>query len=113
MKFELVNLTPHDLNVYSKGKVHKTYPSSGNVARVATKSVKVGEIDGIPVYEQTYGKIEGLPKPQKGVFYIGSLIVREAAKQQGRKDVISPDTSPEGAVRDNEGRIIGTRGFVR
>jgi len=62
---------------------------------------------------QTYGEIEGLPDPQPGVVYIVSMVVRQAAQAQGRTDVVSPDTSPQGAIRDEQGRIIAVRGFVR
>jgi len=29
-----------------------------------------------------------------------------------RKDLLAPDTSPTGTVRDEEGKIIGFRGFI-
>lgn len=109
---KIINLTPHDVVVHLEGE-KKIYPKSGEVARVTTKSVQVGEVDGVPVFEQTYGEIEGLPDPQDGVYYIVSLVVRQAAQAQGRTDVISPDTSPSGAVRNEAGQIIGTKGFVR
>lgn len=112
MKLKLVNLTPHDVVVHLENGEKKVYPSVGS-ARVTTTSEVVGQVDGIDIVTQSYGDIEGLPKPKEGVLYIVSLVVRMAAQQQGRDDVISPDTSPQGAIRDDAGRIIAVRRFVR
>lgn len=109
---KLINLTPHDVVIRLEEGREKIYPSEGN-ARVSTFSEVVGNVDGIEVVKQSYGEIEGLPKPKEGVLYIVSLVVRMAAQAQGRDDVISPDTSPQGAIRDGEGRIVAVRRFVR
>jgi len=108
---KLVNLTPHDVVVRLENSEEKVYPSEGN-ARVSTRSEVVGMVDGIDIVAQSYGDIDGLPAPQDGVLYIVSLVVRMAAQQQGRDDVISPDTSPEGAIRDDAGRIVAVRRFA-
>lgn len=109
---KVVNLTPHTVTVRNEAG-DRLFAPSGQVARVATHSAKVVEFDGIPVYEQTFGDIEGLPDPEEGTIFIVSMVVREAAKKIGRDDVVSPDTSPQGAIRDEQGRIIAVRGFVR
>lgn len=108
----IVNLTPHQVTVRTESG-DRVFEPSGQVARVTVSSVQTDEIDGIPVVSQTYGEIEGLPDPQPGVVYIVSMVVRQAAQAQGRTDVVSPDTSPQGAIRDEQGRIIAVRGFVR
>ena len=110
MKF--VNLTPHAVTV-RLGSGDRVFEPSGQVARVAVSSVQTEDIDGIPIFSQTFGEIEGLPDPQEGTIYIVSLVVRQAAQKLGRTDVVSPDTSPQGAIRDDQGRIIAVRGFVR
>ncbi len=48
------------------------------------------------------------------VIYIVSTIVIQAINSYygKRNDVVAPDTSPAGAVRDSEGRIIGVKAFV-
>ena len=53
---------------------------------------------------------EQVPK----VIYIVSTIVLQAINSYygKRNDVVAPDTSPAGAVRDSEGRIIGVKAFV-
>jgi len=108
----LVNLTPHAVTVRLESG-DRVFEPSGQVARVAVSSTKTDEIDGIPVVSQTYGQIEGLPEPQEGTIFIVSMVVRQAAQAQGRMDVVSPDTSPQGAIRDEAGRIVAVRGFVR
>ena len=48
-------------------------------------------------------------KPEK--YFIVSSLVAQALK--GRRDVIAPDTSPQGVVRDENGNIIGVKRFQR
>jgi hypothetical protein len=107
----VINLTPHDVNVYDDaGNIVATYPATGQSVRVETKTEKIGEINGVPVSTQTYGEITGLPDRKPNTVYLVSLVVRMATD---RDDLLSPDTSPQGAVRNENGQIIGTRGFVR
>ena len=86
------------------------------LARVATKEERVGTINGVPVYRTTYTEVEGLPEPEPGTVYIVSLLVLQAlqARRVQRSDVVAPNTSPtpNGAVRDAQGRIVGVRSFV-
>ncbi|GIV86608.1 MAG: hypothetical protein KatS3mg054_0637 [Chloroflexus sp.] len=104
-----VNLTPHTITiVHNDAKIE--IPPSGNVARVTSSMEVVGEINGIPVSRATYGSVEGLPAPQDGTVYIVSSLVLSALAGS-RPDVVAPDTSPTGAVRDEAGRIVGVRGF--
>jgi len=103
-------LTPHEITIFDeKGQVKLKIPPSGRVARVKSRQVKVGEVNGIPVYKTEFTDIENLPDPQPNTIYIVSLLVLQACPH--RRDLVAPDTSPQGAVRDPEGRIIGTRGF--
>ena len=112
---QLVNLTPHDIVIYHEDgeTVKLVIKASGQVARATARRKKIGEINGIPVYRNEFSEVEGLPKPKRGVIYIVSSLVQQALKLRGikRKDVVSPDTSPEGVVRDKNGRILGTKGF--
>ena len=110
----LVNLTPHEVVILdSSNNVVLRLPPSGTVARVATREEVVGTLNGIPVVKTTYGDVEGLPAPQPGVVYIVSLLVLQALAGK-RSDLVAPNTSPTplGAVRDNQGRIVGVRSFV-
>jgi len=109
---KIVNLTPHPIRVVGeKGDLIVEIPPYGNVARVAVKKRLLGKIGGeIPVYKTEYGGVENLPKPEDGTVYIVSSLVLSALKG-AREDVVSPDTSPMGAVRDENGRITGVKAF--
>ncbi|GIW55362.1 MAG: hypothetical protein KatS3mg082_1766 [Nitrospiraceae bacterium] len=105
MKF--VNLTPHEVRVADQdGTVFLTIPPSGQVARVATTSVMVGEVDGIPIYRTALGDVTGLPEPQEGVTYVVSTLVAQVVS---RPDVVAPDTGPT-AIREN-GQVVAIRRF--
>lgn len=109
---QIVNLTPHDVIVRLENGEEKTFPVSGGMAQVTTTAEVMGEANGIPIVSQSHGESEGLPEPD-GTLFIVSLVTRQAAQELGRTDVISPDTSPQGAIRDEAGRIIAVRRFVR
>jgi len=109
-----VNLTPHDINIYSPDgrSMLASISPSGNVARVETEEEFVGYINGLPVKRIKYKRIIGLPKPEDNVFYIVSSIVLIALKAMGikRNDVVAPNTND--AVRDSSGRIVGVKSFM-
>lgn len=111
-KTKFVNLTPHPITVF-KGEEKIEIPPSGEVARVGVEQKKVGELNGIPVHKSIFGDVEGLPEPRENTVYIVSTVVLQALKAKNivRRDLVSPDTTPNGVVRDEEGRIIGVRGF--
>ena len=103
----VINLTPHDINIVGDdGQVTESFPASGELARCDVEREQIGEINGIPVNRTVFGQVTGLPKQQEGVVYVVSALVAQAA---GRDDVLIPDDT----VRDEEGRIIGCRGFAR
>lgn len=114
------NLTPHTINVFTKEREY-VFPSEG-VARVLAGEepfgelkIDAGDINGIPVVHTTYGEITGLPEQEDGTINIVSYVVLNALKAQGnpRTDCVAPNSSPSGAIRDEEGRIVGVRGFQR
>ena len=111
----MVNLTPHEIVVFdSSNNVVLRVPPSGLIARVTQNEVEIGSINGVPVYQTQYGSVEGLPEPQENTVYIVSLLVLQALKSQGvtRHDLVAPNTGPNSAVRDSQGRIIGVRSFI-
>jgi len=109
---KFVNLTPHPVMVYRGGEKIMEIPPSGTIARIETVEVPAGELAGVPVIEMRYGKISGLPpEPREDTAYIVSSLLLNALPAP-RKDVVAPDTV-KGAVRDEQGRIIGTTRFVR
>ncbi len=144
-----VNLTPHDIVVYTAGGDMLIIPPavSQQVARVAThrELVGVAQVEGeaVEVYTASYEEVQGLPyvcsnctlrpqceaegrqpereedggscslqEPYEG--YLVSSLVLTALRERGvvRYDVFAPDTSPAGAVRDKDNRIIGVRNFL-
>ena len=103
---KIVNLTPHEVVVEYKDGMRKSFHPSGEIARVEMKDEQIGVIDGIPVYKGKIKKVTGIPKKQDGVYYIVSLFVLQ---HTNRDDLIAPDTN--GAIRDDEGKIIAVRGW--
>lgn len=108
--FQLINLTPHDINIVEEnGSIIMTLPRTDVVARVEQKLTSVNEINGISIKESCWGDIVGLPGPEENVFYIVSALVANAAKEQGRtKDILCPCDF----VRDGEGRVIGAKALM-
>lgn len=104
---ELVNLTPHLLNIVAAdGNIVYIAPKGNdNIARVSSNSTIVGTVNGINVTLQTFGKVVGLPDTQDGVVYIVSRMVKDRVPD--RVDVLVPGAP----VRDSEGKIIGANGL--
>ena len=106
---EFVNLTPHDIHV-RVGNEEKVIPASGKVARVAVDQKVVGEVDGVPVVSNSYGKVENLPDyTDDETIYIVSSMVLQAVHQ--RADVVAPDTGST-AIRNEKGQIVAVTRFV-
>jgi len=100
---EIINLTPHIINDV-EGNVN--YPPSGTIARVEEGDVIFIEtINGSAIYKRKLGKVAGLPEITLNTLYIVSFMVADALKD--RSDLICPGTP----VRDEEGKIIGCKGF--
>lgn len=105
---KLVNLTPHEINIYDGEKLLVTVPVSGQVARCAEERAGLGKLadTGISVSRATYGEVEGLPQPEPDTVYIVSALVLAAVGAE-RADVFAPGQ----AVRDAEGRVVGCVGL--
>ena len=108
----IVNLTPHDLNLMPKGPDGPvvTIPRSGQVARCTVDRVQVDAVtvDGIsvPVNQTRFGEVFDLPGPQPDTIFVVSALVAQAVPE--RQDVFIVDD----AVRDDQGRIIGARALA-
>ena len=100
----LINMTPHPLNIIA-GDTTLTLEPSGIVPRVASENIKIA--DGIVTTK--LGDVDGLPDQVPGKLLVVSVLVRMALPD--RDDLVGPDTSPQGAVRDADGRIVGVRGI--
>lgn len=107
----ILNLTPHPVSILdAKGKVIRTFPPSGQVARLVEKEEPLAplSIEGveIPLYRKDFGKVENLPNAEEGTLYIVSLPVAQALPE--RTDLLIPHQ----LVRDNEGRVVGARALA-
>lgn len=109
---QIINLTPHAITfVDAEGNQILTVPASGQLARVAAKTVQTGQRRLgdvlLPVTGTEYGEVEGLPDPEEDTIYLVSSLVAQRCKDRG--DVFIPNES----VRDSEGRIIGCKSLGR
>jgi len=122
----ILNFTPHSIDVYRRQDVLPDtgrgfvprhgrkpvfiIPSSG-LARAMASESPAGTVDGIPLVEVQYGRLEGLPKPTLGTWLVVSAITAQAARASGRTtDDLLLTT---GLVRDGDGRIVGCTAFAR
>lgn len=113
----LVNLTPHEITLQAHDGQRHIIPPSGTVARVASVPGELREIPGVPVPvadPTTFGKVENLPDPQSGTFFIVSAMVASALDGSRSDDVLVPGTGPrDGAIRGPDGRIEAVTRLVR
>ena len=105
----LINLTPHQVDIVLEDETIIHIPASGTIARCKEypEQISAALYDGaiIPLYTTHYGDITGLPDPEEGTLYIVSLLVAQAARE--RLDLVSPAMT----IRDEKGAIIGCRGL--
>ena len=108
----LVNLTPHQMGFLLRtpdGDRIVNLPPSGKMCRVTVTNTTVGDAEDIPVVCPEEGRIVGLPEPSPGVIYIASSIVARIVGPKGRCDVLSPDTTEKGVVRDGSKQVVAVR----
>lgn len=107
----IINLTPHTINIYdADGNEVKNFESMG-IARADSFETVVGELNGIPVVEMSYGSPIGLPDYMDGTAYIVSMLTIQAAIQVGRTTADLYTTAD--LVRNEKGQIIGCRKLSR
>ena len=106
----LVNLTPHRINVMDAHGSIVTIEPSGEVARLESHSTEVGIVPldnpntEIVLYEKDLGIVMNVPEPKENTLYIVSMAVASALR---RKDVVSPGE----LIRDDEGKPVACEGF--
>jgi len=107
---ELINLTPHDVVVFS-GDDRVVIPRSGNILRLPEQISEMVTVwyggKEIPVVTKALGVADAraLPKAE-GRYYIVSLPIAQAIP---RDDFLVPDDP----VRDGEGKVVGCRRLAR
>jgi hypothetical protein len=108
----IVNCTPHAIVLFNGEEIANTFEPGGLMVRLLESDKQCDDVCGVPCVERTYCALAGLPDPVDGTYYLVSIVVLGAAKALGRTDCVSPDTGA-GCVRSPDGKILGTRGFVR
>lgn len=107
---QIVNLTPHTLNMVT-GDVGTDIPSSGLARVTPSPDMDLGTIEvnrvSIPLYATSMsGAVTGLPEPHDGVMFVVSRQVYDACPN--RTDLLITHQ----AIRDG-GRIIGCAAFAQ
>lgn len=104
---ELVNLTPHDINLFDEAGNPVLVRASGTLARCKVTTEKVGSVNGVKVNVSHFGEIEGLPEPEAGKVYIVSAMILTALNGT-RPDVLGVSEY----IRDGEGKIVGAKALT-
>mgnify|MGYP004568589415 CR=1 FL=1 len=105
---KLINATPHEINfIGDDNQVILTIAPSDVLVRVSQQTTDVDSISiddiNIPVTDNVFGDVIGLPQQQDDTVIIVSAMVSNACKT--RTDLALVNQS----VRDDKGRIIGCR----
>lgn len=98
---EIINCTPHNVNIVKKGKIFRSFEKGQEVPRLSQKTKIVSELKGIPLTETSFGQCENLPEQKDSTYLIVSRMIKSAYPD--RKDLLVPN----GVVRDEQGNIIG------
>ena len=98
----IINLTPHKINVIKEG-YNQIIEPSGKVIRLEETCIYLGNVNGINVVKKEYGYADYIPPVVDGTLYIVSGLVASAMR---RSDFLVPNT-----IRDENGQIIGCDSF--
>lgn len=101
----IINCTPHDLNIVREDGTVLTIAPSGVIPRCTQREEVVSSLDGIAVTRQVFGEVIDLPEPQPGKYLVVSRLVASATR--GRKDLLVPGPMVRGA----DGRPCGCQGL--
>jgi len=100
----ILNFTPHALNVVDLDGNVTTFPSVG-VARVATSTKTLDPINGFGVVATAFSDVTGLPDYDPDKYYVVSRLVLSACPD--RADLLCPGE----LIRDADGNVVGCKGF--
>lgn len=105
------NLTPHAINIMSAitGEV-VTFQPSGDLARVSTSTVLIGQIDGMAIYRTEYGAVEGVPAAGTERFLVSAMVLAQLGQEYSGW-AFAPRTDGT-AVRNEKGHIVHVVGLV-
>lgn len=121
----IINLTPHALNIRQNDGSFLKVPPSGKVVRVECKRAKVDEEQGISLYAPVYGDIEGA----EGIEMKGEeeyLLITSAIAKIPLRDYLFEEVdgayedgpppyyrvaSPGELIRNDSGEVVGCNGL--
>jgi hypothetical protein len=107
MKMQIINLTPHEINLIVDDGATMAFPPQPESARCDVNRQAKSPLrfmdKNIPVNSSKFGTVIGLPEPELGKIFIVSRIIAEALPE--RRDLYYPDE----LVRNEVGKIIGCR----
>ena len=104
----IINLTPHSIVLMDQNESPVKVIESSGIARAKQENELTGQVNGYPLRKVKFGSTIDLPAPQENTLYVVSQITANAAKNEGRKDVVITDQE----VRSEKGHIIGCKGFA-
>lgn len=106
---KIVNLCQNDLKIRTSTGEIRDFPKAEKPAKVSETSEVVRAIGPFDIHRLKFGKVQNLPDPEPGTFYIVPRIVAATAKEEGRDiyDLIIPGRG----IRNSEGRVIVADGF--
>lgn len=106
---KIVNCTPHDISVIDDtGHAVATFPGAMDCARVDLRTESTETVCGVPVIKRSCVSDSGLPEPQYNTLYIVSGVFAQYAPSD--RDDLLVAYRP---IRDENGSVIGCRGFER
>lgn len=118
---QILNCTPHDVIVYNNNVEIMRFPKSQYCIRLVALPPRVIRAFGSCLGDAqvteppTYTHLQGAPEDTTMQILVSMPVGQEIAAGRIKWDgyVFGTDSSPDGAVRDDRGRIIGTRGLVQ
>lgn len=113
------NGTPHDI-VVQCGEGTITFASRGLIRLAVAPSTPpkispfLGSLGINFIASPAFTDVVGLPPFQEGLILLVSMPVGDRLALTGEwpGPVMGPDTGPDGAIRDDKGRIIGTKNLL-
>jgi len=108
MAANIVNMTPHTVNVYENGEQVLVIEPSGEVIRLEEERMQVSMVNGVSVYHQSYSDPKGtVPEMETGVIYLVSMKVATNPTVLHRTDFVCPGR----IVLDDDGNRLGCDGL--
>ena len=102
---QLINLTPHALNIINSSGDVIDISASGIIAHCSQESIDVDIVNGIRIARQVFGEVVDLPAEKENTMYIVSRLVASACPE--RRDLVIPGP----LVKDEDGKVIGCNGL--